>query len=166
MIIRHYTKPHWVQSILDEGVIRLEEEINEAECKKRIDEYWGPGYYRPQPLHAQERYRRWFSHRPHYAWFTEETKANSAYIGPLSNECYFEFDSEAIGARKWHYVKRDFKSPQSKNVFSEMDRISKQLGDDPYKYWITETAVDISLALPNRGILANVNKFLNKQFGE
>ena len=162
-IIRHYTKPHWVENILNDGFINLETAIDEEKCKKRIDEYWGPGFYRPQPLHAQARYHHWFAHRPHYAWLTEDVSANSGYSGPGAKDCYFEFDSDVIGARKWHYVKRDLKGAQAQKVISEMDRISKVVGDDPYKYWVCQTEIDISLAIPNKGVLANPNKFLNKE---
>jgi hypothetical protein len=144
MLIRHYTKPHWIKSILDTGFILPERNNDEETCRKAIEDFYGPGYYRTISVAEQQAGLRIQRAKGDQVWFTTENRCNTAVKG--MNEYYFEFDSDEIGAVKWHHYKKKFTSAESKLIISVLDRSAKQAGDDPYCYWVCEQAVDVTLA--------------------
>jgi len=144
MMIRHYTKPHWIKPILDTGLILPERNNSEDACRKAIDEFYGQGYYR-QPNQAELDFGlRIQRAKGDQVWFTTERKCNTAVTGLV--DYYFEFDSEDIGAVKWHYFKKQFKSSEAVMIINALDRSAKLAGDDPYCFWVCEHAVDVTLA--------------------
>jgi hypothetical protein len=68
---------------------------------------------------------------------------------------YFEFDSEEIGAQKWHYFKKKFTNELQRKIVRAIDKSAKQMGDNPYCYWICETTLPIALAKPTGIMLPN-----------
>ena len=144
MIIRHFTKPHWVKPIIESGYIALERNNDEETCHRAINEYYGPSHFRPKSAadRAFEDYCE--KHKGNQVWFTTQRHCHTAVQG--FEDCYFEFDSDEIAAVKWHYFKKQFKSSDALRVISALDRSAKMCGDDPYTYWVCETPVSVKLA--------------------
>lgn len=158
-IIRHYTKPHWVQSILTTGYIQPERcnsdyDLQHKTALEFYGDLLGKDIIMQRPSALQQQNEDIIEQaKGNQVWFTEQRNAASAIAGNAFKECYFEFDSEAIGAVKWHYFKRRFTNQHSKNIISALDRSAKHCGDDPYLWWVTETAVPVMLARPT-GVMA------------
>ena len=138
MLIRHYTRPHWVKSILRDGYIDLE----------------------AQNFGAMEPHMRDYSRyitevKGDQVWFTSERHCNTAneLFKDEWKDYYFEFDTEDIDVQKWHYFKKTLTHPKAEEVVGGLDRAAKKEGDDPYCYWVSEKPVPIAKA-KKTGILA------------
>jgi len=151
MLIRHFTKPHWVMPIIESGFIQLERNNNEETCKRAIFDYYGPLMWRDKSLADIEFDNYCEKHKGNQAWFTTQRHCHTAVKG--FEDCYFEFDIDEIGAVKWHYFKKQFKSPDALRVISALDRSAKMCGDDPYTYWVSETPVPVTLAKNYKSML-------------
>ena len=162
MLIKHYTKPHWVSSILQQGQIALEDSQSADTQHTVIDSYWGPGHSHIDPL-GRALTQSWLQVRPRYVWLTEDTVARTAYTGPGAEDCYFAFDSDSIQAQKWHYAKRTIAHPQAPDVVALMDRGARMIGDDPYHYWVCTQPVSVALAVPGMGVLEDPSSFTDPQ---
>ena len=158
MLIRHYTKPHWVKYILDTGYIDLEMNNTDEFCEQVIRDYYGE--YRPRPLQSRLLDLQWAEAKGRQVWFTEEHKSNTGAYG--FRECYFEFDSELIGAQKWHHFRKQFTSRTQQAVISELNRSAKRMGDDPYRWWVCTEPVPVSLAR-NTGALTDPLRWSRKE---
>jgi hypothetical protein len=161
-LIKHFTLPENVEPMLACGVIKAEFQRIE-EQRNRSKNYYG--YYdRMSPARIdhinQMRQTTLDAIGGPYIWLTAERYANTAtktsQVRTLEidkSKLYFEFDSEEIGAQKWHYRKKTFTAETARICSSILDKTAKEAGDNPYCYWICETAVPIALAKPT-GIMA------------
>ena len=77
-----------------------------------------------------------------YVWFSEEpaATANGADYG-------YEFDAKEIGAVPWTEVKKKVlrnASCKAKKLIKNMDRIAREDGDDPTKYWVLDRELSLT----------------------
>jgi hypothetical protein len=124
MIIRHITKLHWVNDILNDEVIKLEGCNPEADIKNR------------QQRRAIEKLLG------RYVWFTESTVCNTAGCG--NRPVAFVFNSEDIGAVPWKKFKQKFKTNKKRwAAINMLDLVAVMQGDDPDQYWISTKPVRV-----------------------
>jgi hypothetical protein len=149
-LIRHYTKPQYVQPILSEGIIQKERHNSYEEQKRFATEFYGYSSERSSnQMRQQESIDNQVSqYIGDYVWLTEECLCATAQgvNAPKANNLFFEFDSEEIGATKWHYLKKAFTDKTALKLVSAIDRGAKLMGDNPYYFWICENPVPIALA--------------------
>tara|TARA_B100000029_G_C17594436_1_gene963605 strand:+ start:2205 stop:2702 length:498 start_codon:yes stop_codon:yes gene_type:complete len=161
-LIRHFTKPQFVQPILSDGIINKERSNSFEKQEKSMKDYYGEVV--PMSREAKEANIRGNNFLSSvigdFVWFTEERFANTALpkvMLPTAKDLYFEFDSEEIGAIKWHHFKKRFTEETALSVIRVMDKAAKLVGDNPYCYWISESAVPIALAKP-KGIMLPIRE--------
>ena len=156
-LLKHFTKPHLIQPLLVEGVIRTEarKSIDYEEEDKLMSKFYGISQKRSSAEIAQyEAMDKFYAkYIGNYVWLTEEKHCATAQGGVAkANELYFEFDSEEIGATKWHYLKKTFTNEVSVKLAKGLDKSAKLMGDNPYLYWICKNPVSVALAKA-KGIL-------------
>lgn len=135
--IRHYTKPHWIESIIDGGVIELE-----GHNIRRGTIILGKDSLDYDKLCTEM--------KGDQVWFTDAKRCNTAskFFSTEWKDCYFEFDTADIPVRKWHHYKKDIlkNKPEAQRVITALDKSAKEMGDDSYDYWVSDVPIDISLA--------------------
>jgi len=148
-IIRHFTKPHWVRSIIDSGVILPERSNPDDRVQQRIQEYYGGTgiVYHPVTAASREFNERIGRAKGNQVWFTSARQCRSA-VDRIAEDCYFEFDSGDIAVRTWRDFKRSFSSSnlEAQHIISHLDRAARVMGDDPADYWVAEEAVSLQFA--------------------
>ncbi len=132
-IVRHYTKPHWVEKILSDGEIKLE----------------GLNVTKEQPNYKLLMLQYKLVGR--YVWFTESS-ANSVVNkqrgwGLTSEDLpYFEFSADSINILRWTDIKKLLQDEAL--LFAErLDDIARAAGDDPDKWWVSKRAVSLDKVL-------------------
>ena len=157
--LRHYLKPHLIQPLLVEGVIRVEgrKGIDYEAEDKLLSEFYGVYEKRSSAeiRKSEANDKHYSKYIGDYVWLTEEKYCATAQStnAPKDNELYLEFDSEEIGATKWHYLKKTFTNEVSVGLAKGLDKSAKEMGDNPYCYWICKNPVSIAFAKV-KGILA------------
>ena len=159
-LIRHFTKPQLVQPIISDGIINKERSNSFEKQEKFMKDYYGEVVTMSRERkEAQIRADNFLtSVIGDYVWLTEERFCATALPNVMkatTKDLYFEFDSEEIGAIKWHNFKKRFNEETALLLIRVMDKAAKLVGDNPYCYWISETAVPIALAKPNGIMLPN-----------
>jgi hypothetical protein len=133
IIVRHYTKPHWLDKILADGVIKTEG-CNVIEAQ--------PNY---QALMMQYRLVG------RYVWFTEGSAdsvvAQQHSVGITSADLpYIEFAADSIVIERWPDIRRQF-SGMALEVARAMDNSAIAMGDNPSKWWVGKQPVPLDKAL-------------------
>ncbi len=157
-VIRHYTKPYWIKSIIDDGVINLEGYNDKETMSDAIYDFYG---YRPN-MSGIERGPEWdkmcSAMKGDQVWLTEQRRCNTASKNFIRDwkDCYFEFDTADIPVRRWHHYKKDIlkNKPEAQRFITALDKTAKDMGDDSYNYWVSDVPIDISLA-KRTGILSD-----------
>jgi hypothetical protein len=132
-IVRHYTKPHWVEKILSDGEIKLE----------------GANVTKAQPNYNALMLQYKLVGR--YVWFTESS-ANSIVaqqrgLGLTSEDLpYFEFSADSIKILRWTDIKKLLEG--NALLFAKwLEDGARANGDDPNKWWVSKRAVSLDKVL-------------------
>lgn len=133
ILVRHYTKQHWIEKIFSEGELKLE----------------GSNITIEQPGYRILMYQYKLVRR--YLWFSESHEdsivAQQRAIGFSSeNLPYFEFRADSIDIHKWSDV-RDLFTGTSLSFAKQLDRTAIEDGSDPTKWWVSKQPVLISQSL-------------------
>ena len=134
-LIRHITHKRHLDSILRDGLIKLEG------CNKKL------AIQRALANGNQDIYRKlYFLKKTHkligrYVWLTEDAIAKTS--SGRDNPCSFEFYAEDIKAKKWSEVKRKFTKKQAILFVNQLDKIAIEMGDNPDKYWVCERPINL-----------------------
>jgi hypothetical protein len=155
--IRHFVKPHWIESIINDGVINVETWKSPKEQAEKIENFYG---FRPSlgGRLSKENDEKLSELKGNQVWFTDARRCNTAskMFKTIWKDCYFEFDTDDIPVRRWHHYKKDIlkNKPNARKVIVALDKTSEMMGDNPYNYWVSDDDIDISLA-KRTGILSD-----------
>lgn len=138
LIVRHYTKPHWVEQILRDGVIKLE----------------GSNVIQSQPnYHALAQQYKLLGR---YVWFTEDT-ANCVVVTKGAHDLtstdlpFFEFAANTINIERWSDVRKKL-TGNALLFANRLDDRARLVGDNPNKWWVSKLPVPIEKMIRvNRG---------------
>ncbi len=128
-IVRHYTKPHWLEKILADGVIKTE----------------GSNLTSKEPNYKSLMLQYRLIGR--YVWFTEDT-ADSVVIqqrevGITSADLpFFEFNAANIKIERWPDVRKRLAGTAL--LFAKiLDDAATANGDNPNKWWVSKRPVSL-----------------------
>lgn len=141
-LIWHFADISKLEEITESNKLCLEGSLNERGVKEGF-----------APLHIQTLWismKEQFDAVGRYVWFTEQDRYAPKSYAP-EQKAAIQFDSNDIGARKWHYVCKDLKkSPKNSSSEYNISLINRSAingnGDDPYKWWVVENEVDLRMS--------------------
>jgi len=131
-LVRHYTKPHWLNKILSEGLIDLE----------------GCNVIPHQPNYDSLMLQYKLIGR--YVWFTETTAdsiiSNQNPFGINSSDLPFlEFNASSIDIERWSDVSRSL-TGRALLFAKSLDNEARLSGDNPNKWWVSKRTVPLDKA--------------------
>ncbi len=131
LVLKHYTKPQWVEAIKQDGVLELEG------CNIE------PGHFNWQALQFQYR------EVGRYVWFTEDTANSVCCMVPGMTSAdlpCFTFKASDIDVEHWPKVKATLKGKGL--AFANMlDELARENGDNPNKWWVSRKPVSMEFAI-------------------
>jgi hypothetical protein len=132
-IVRHYTKPHWIEKILSDGLIDLE----------------GCNVIPHQPNYESLILQYKLVGR--YVWFTETTAdsviSQLSYAGFSSADLpFFEFSAASLDIERWQDVRKTLTG--NALLFARgMDDQARLSGDNPNNWWVSKRPVKVDKAI-------------------
>jgi len=132
-LVRHYTKPHWVDKILSDGLIDLE----------------GCNVIPHQPNYESLMLQYKFVGR--YVWFTTTTAdsviAQLSYAGFRSSDLpFFEFNAATIDIERWPDVRKSL-TGKALLFAKSLDDGARSSGDNPNNWWVSKRPVSLDRAI-------------------
>ena len=128
-ILKHYTKPHWVEKIKQDGYIDVE----------------GCNITPEHPNYAMLEYQYKLLGR--FVWFTETTANSVVSMTPsFANQLKcFEFAAKDLEVEHWPQV-RERLTGNALKFAKALDEMARLNGDDPNKWWVSAGPVSLALA--------------------
>lgn len=143
-LVRHYTKPHWLNKILSEGLIDLE----------------GCNVIPHQPNYDSLMLQYKLVGR--YVWFTETTAdsviSQLSYAGFRSSDLpFFEFSAACLKIERWSDVRKTL-TGNALSFAKGMDEEARLSGDNPNNWWVSKAPVSVDKVIQVfRGSSASYN---------
>lgn len=150
----HWTSSELLKEILDSKRLELE------------GHHYVNGHRERYPVSAQIALDEQYFGMGRFLWFTESQNYQSS-SGETGTKTAKTIDSaivissDQLNVKKWHYVKKE---NQNNAVFmkvaASLDQTAKNLGDNPYDWWVSSEPVDLngleySCILPSHLMKAN-----------
>lgn len=150
----HWTSSELLKEILDSKRLELE------------GHHYVNGHREKYPVSAQIALDEHYFGMGRFLWFTESRNYQSSN-GQTGTRTAKTIDSaivissDQLNVKKWHYVKKE---NQNNAIFmkvaASLDQTAKNLGDNPYDWWVSSEPVDLdgldySCILPSH--LTNAN---------
>ncbi len=146
--IYHYTRKEKLAEIERDGKLLTEKQCwsktlnnaREDDCPHEIKEM----IFQRNPI-MQDAFKLIGS----FVWFTENPNGCGTATGvDVSFQCY----AEHIGAIRWcDYKKRLKKWDQKRHIYG-LDAVTREIGDNPNKYWVVPRAVSLKYCKKNEQV--------------
>ena len=138
--IKHFTKSMYLPSIMDSGCIFLEGYNTEKAIKN----------YDVNELDASvnstwKNLKLQYKVVGRYVWFTEQDTLLCSTVLQNFSQTPLLFEADDIGAMRWYEIVPRIiaKQKRARKFIDAMHETAIRAGDNPAKWWVTKTAVDI-----------------------
>ena len=135
----HYTRKEKLAEIERDGKLLTEKQVWDKNLDlAREDDC--PHEFKKAIFQRNEDMQHTFKLIGSFVWFTENPNGCGTATG---NDVSFQCYAKHIGAIHWCDYKKRLKKWDQKRLIHALDSISREIGDNPNKYWVVPRSVSL-----------------------